>query len=154
MTVFLVTRKSDGVELFRYEAEVPIEWQGMTFDTTDHTAMPPPVEPPQPEPTLESVRTTKLAFRNRFTQTEKVTIEMASADNPSATLQQRQLAASLRATLADQRDASHIDISQGTASGLQTRAGVHALEALGLIAPGRAAEILDTPPAAHEVFHG
>ncbi len=151
MTTYRVTRKSDGAEVYRYTNDEPLDLDLFPFATHDHTEE---VAPPEPEPVLQVVRITKLAFRNRFTQTEKVTIEMASADNPAATLQQRQLAASLRATLADQRDASHIDISQATASGLQTRAGVHALEALGLIAAGRAAVILDTAPAAHEVFNG
>jgi hypothetical protein len=38
MTTYTVTRKSDAVEVYRYEASLPIEWQGMDFATHDHTA--------------------------------------------------------------------------------------------------------------------
>lgn len=82
---------------------------------------------------------TKLAFRTRFTSNEKVAIEMASLDDPTASLTNRKIAASLRATLADQRDAKYIDVSLQS-----TRVGVMALEALGLIGVGRALVILDT----------
>jgi hypothetical protein len=82
---------------------------------------------------------TVLAFRNRFTQTEKVTIEMASLDNPSAPMAQRQLAASLRVMTADMNVASFIDLSR-----VDLIAGVTALETYGVIAAGRAAVILST----------
>lgn len=92
---------------------------------------------------------TKLAFRQRFTPTEKAAIELAAADDPSAALAQRQQAASLRADLADQRDATFIDLGRA-----DTRAGVQALEAAGLLAAGRAAEILDAAVQDAERFHG
>lgn len=83
---------------------------------------------------------TKLAFRNRFTMAEKVTMELASLDNPGAPMAQRQQSAALRANLSDTAAAVFIDLSRA-----DTRAGVQMLEAAGLLAAGRALEILDTP---------
>lgn len=80
---------------------------------------------------------TVLAFRNRFTQTEKVTIDMASIDNPAAAMQQRQLAASLRVMQADLNVATFVDLDRA-----ETRAGVQQLETYGIIGAGRAAAIL------------
>ena len=85
-------------------------------------------------------RLTKLAFRNRFTQAEKVMLEIASLDNPAATMPQRQQAAALRANLADIASAYYIDLTRP-----DTRDGVLALESAGLLATGRALEILDSP---------
>lgn len=109
------------------------------------------VETPMPEPApVATVRhITKLAFRNRFTTAEKTALELAAPHNPSLAVnhQSNLLAASLRASFADQRDATHIDIDRA-----DTRAGVQALEQYGLIAAGRAAQILDTDPQPHEVY--
>lgn len=147
MARYRVTRKSDSAHVYEYEAAAPVEWIGMEFATHDHDpiAEPAPSPPPAPAP----VRVTKLAFRNRFTQAEKVAIELTAADNPASSAPARQLAAALRAQLADQRDALWIDLQRA-----DTRAGVQQLEALGLIGAGRAAVILDTPPTPLEVYVG
>ena len=108
---------------------------------------PSPDDPPPTPP--DSVKITKLAFRNRFTQTEKVTIEIAALDNPAADMQTRGLAASLRANQQDIMAAQFIDLMYA-----DTRAGVQTLETYGMIGEGRAAEILDTEPTADEVFDG
>lgn len=147
MAHYIVTRKSDGGLVYRYQADEPIEWHGMEFATHDHTVEPQP-EPPAPPPPAP-VRITKLAFRNRFTGNEKAAIEFAAADNPAASQQARLMAAALRAQLADQRDAAFIDLQRP-----DTRAGVQALEQMGLLATGRAAVILDTPPTGQEVYVG
>lgn len=88
----------------------------------------------------EASRITRLAFRNRFTMAEKVSMEIASLDDPTAAMPLRQQAAALRANLADIAAATYIDLSRA-----DTRAGVQALEAAGLLATGRAVEIMDTP---------
>lgn len=85
-----------------------------------------------------STQITKLAFRNRFTSAEKVALEIASLDNPQATMPQRAQAAALRANNADLAAATFIDLQRP-----ETRAGVQMLEAAGLLAVGRAAVILD-----------
>ena len=93
-----------------------------------------------PTPAPEDRRITKLAFRNRFTKAEKAGIEFAALDDPTAPIAQRQQAAALRADLKDQEQATFIDLDDE-----DTRTGVLTLEAAGLIAAGRAVEILDAP---------
>lgn len=80
------------------------------------------------------------AFRARFANEEKVALELASIDDPITALNTRQSAAALRVFLADVAAARYIDLSVAA-----TRAGVQFLETLGLLATGRAAEILDAP---------
>lgn len=92
-------------------------------------------------------KVTKLAFRNRFTQAEKVTLELASLDNPAADMATRQMAAGLRAVMKDQENATYIDLTRA-----DTRAGVQQLEALGLLAAGRSAVILDGEVAESELW--
>ena len=98
------------------------------------------VQPVEPPPASEDRRITKLAFRNRFTKAEKAGIEFAALDDPTAPIEQRQQAAALRADLKDQEQATFIDLDDE-----DTRTGVLTLEAVGLIAAGRAVEILDAP---------
>lgn len=99
-----------------------------------------PPQPTVPEP--EARRITKLAFRNRFTPAEKAAIELASVHNQSLAVNDpaNLLAAGLRASLADQRDAAFIDLNR-----TDTRDGTHMLETYGLIGTGRAVQILDAP---------
>ena len=94
-------------------------------------------------------RITKLAFRNRFTKAEKASIEFAALDDPTAPIAQRQQAAALRADLKDQEQATFIDLDDE-----DTRTGVLTLEAVGLIAAGRAVEILEAPVQDKERFTG
>ena len=94
-------------------------------------------------------RISKLAFRNRFTKAEKAGIEFAALDDPTAPIAQRQQAAALRADLKDQEQATFIDLDDE-----DTRTGVLTLEAVGLIAAGRAVEILDAPVQNKERFTG
>lgn len=91
---------------------------------------------------------TVLAFRNRFTQSEKIAIEIAALDNPAAAMPQRAQSAALRANQLDVQAANYIDLDR-----TDTRAGVLSLEAGTLLGAGRAHEILDAPIAAHEEFH-
>lgn len=90
-------------------------------------------------------RITRLAFRSRFTQSEKIALEMAALDDPTAAMSARQQAAALRAYLADVGAATFIDLQRP-----DTRSGVQMLESVALLAAGRAAEILDAPVQAHE----
>ena len=90
-------------------------------------------------------RITRLAFRNRFSQAEKVMLELAGLDDPAAPMPQRQQAAAIRVHLADVAASTFVDLGRA-----DTRAGVQALEAGGLLAAGRALAILDAPVEAHE----
>lgn len=101
------------------------------------------------DPSPAERRITKLAFRNRFTKAEKAGIEFAALDDPTAPIAQRQQAAALRADLKDQEQATFIDLDDE-----DTRTGVLTLESVGLIAAGRAVEILDAPVQDRERFTG
>ena len=96
------------------------------------------VAPVPSAPAPPSARITRLAFRNRFTQAEKIALELAALDNPSATMAQRQQAAALRAHLKDLDSATFVDLNHPEAV-----TAVQSLEAGGLLASGRAATILD-----------
>ncbi len=41
MPEYIVTRKTDGAEIYRYSADAPIEWSGMEFSDHDHTEVAP-----------------------------------------------------------------------------------------------------------------
>lgn len=90
-------------------------------------------------------RITRLAFRNRFTQPEKVMLELAALDDATAPMAQRQQSAAIRVYLADVAASAFVDLARA-----DTRAGVQALEAAGLLAAGRSLAILDAPVEAHE----
>jgi hypothetical protein len=102
--------------------------------------------PPAAAPNL-GTRITKLAFRQRLTDPVLVAIELAAIHNPAATPQQQQFAAQLRVMLENVRVATFIDLSRP-----DTRAGVQALEAAGLLPS--AAAVLDAPVQASEVPTG
>ncbi|BEP93224.1 hypothetical protein GmRootA79_16080 [Acidovorax sp. A79] len=87
-----------------------------------------------------TMRITRLAFRNRFTMVEKATLELAALDEPGAPMPARQQSAMLRAYLADVAAATFIELTRQ-----DIRDGVTLLETLGLLAVGRALEILDAP---------
>lgn len=148
MKHFRITEVATGNVVHEYnnDAEIAYEiYPAPEYVTTEVVDDP---LPPSPEYT-GSWHITKLAFRNRFTQEEKVTIAIASLDDPSAPMQQRGLAASLRTYQDDIAVAQYVDLKME-----MTRNGVMALEQFGLIGQGRALEILDTIPTAEELFNG
>ena len=127
MVEYIVTRKSDGVEVYRYQSDAPVEWHGMAFDTHDHTLAP----VINPDGSIEGVvvgRTlTKLEYLRRFTDKERIAIRAAAEQNAA-------LADYLQLMEAAQ------DINTGDED---TVAAVTMLEQVGLIAAGRAQEILN-----------
>jgi len=89
---------------------------------------------------------TVLAFRNRFTKSEKVRIELAAIDDSAADLAQRERAAIVRVGQADLAAATYVDVDR-----VGTRDDVQAFENMGLLdAPGRALAILDDEIQPHE----
>lgn len=140
-----------------FVAQIATDWDhieqlptgvGIGWGWTEQGGFAAPAAPPSPEPIVYTLLT-KLAFRNRFTQGEKVAIEIACLDDPSAPVALRQQAALLRASQADARDATFIDPQRA-----DTRAGVLMLEQAGILGAGRALIILDTPVSATEAFRG
>jgi hypothetical protein len=75
-------------------------------------------------------------WRRRFTREERVAIEIAKLDDPSAEMSQRQAAAALRSYIKDQEAASFIDLDDP-----DVLEGLQALAASGLIGAHRVAEI-------------
>ena len=104
----------------------------------DFTQLPDDVAPTIPE----SRRVTQLAFISRFTDAEAIAIDLASI---GATTQ----AAAMRRFQKKVDAATFIDLDRS-----DTRGGVQTLEAAGLLAVGRAAEILDGPIADQERYRG
>ena len=87
--------------------------------------------PPPVVPTERNV--SRKAFLSRFTDAEAIDIDLASI---GATRE----AATVRRYLSKVNAAQHIDLAED-----ETRTGVQALEAAGLLQPGRALVILDAP---------
>ena len=89
---------------------------------------------PGPPPVLPAGRlASNKAFLSRFTDDEAIDIDLASI---GATRE----AAAVRRYLSKVNAAQHIDLTDD-----ETRTGVQALEAAGLLQPGRALTILDAP---------
>lgn len=101
---------------------------GHTFDpeTRMFTAPPPPRH------------ITRLAFLSRFTMEENVGIELASIHDPASSQNIQIRAATLRKMLQLVNAANWIDLDRP-----DTRALVMQIEQMGLLAEGRALEILD-----------
>lgn len=122
MTTFVVTRKSDGGEVFRYAAEAPTEW-GFGFDTHNHDPL---VEAPV-DPAQQPLRTwDQTEFLRRLTQQERIAIRALARNNPVV----EDYEALLKGTPRVRNDDPDVV------------GGLTMLEAAGVLAPGRAAEIL------------
>lgn len=90
----------------------------------------------QAAPDLGSI-VTVLAFRRRFTAAERQAVELASLDDPSADMGARAQAAAIRTSQKDIEASEYIDLRLS-----EVVDGVRALEIAGLLAKGRADEIL------------
>lgn len=123
MTTFVVLRKSDGAEVYRYAGPVMVEWSGFEFATHDHTAL---VEAPvESQPTLRVWD--QIDFMRRFTQTERITIRTLAKSN----VEVEDYMALLTTTPRVRNDDP--DVVRG----------LNMLEAAGVLGIGRAAEILN-----------
>ena len=123
MADYIITRKSDGVEVLRYSAAQAQEVNGFDLVDYEHAEWTPEVQPPA----AANQTLTKLEYLRRFTADERVAIRAAAAANPALEdyLQLMELAQ---------------DINTGDPD---TIAAVTMLEQAGLIAAGRAQEILN-----------
>lgn len=129
MPVYVVTRKADGAEVYRYQHIEPVAWIGMEFATHDHTEIAEPPAAPAPLSTVYGGRRelTPLEFLRLLTQPERVAIRTAAKQN---------------ATIEDYLDlidkADTVNLDNDDVSG-----GLTLLEQAGLLASGRAEEILN-----------
>ena len=123
MAEYIVTRKSDGAEVLRYSAAQAQEVNGFDLVDYDHAEWTP--DAPVVAPTSHTL--TKLEYLRRFTDKERIAIRAAAEQN---------------AVLADYLQLMELaqDINTGDAD---TIAAVTMLEQAGLIAAGRAQEILN-----------
>jgi hypothetical protein len=134
---YIVTTKSTGAEIYRYQADAPIEWSGMAFADFDHT---PEVEAPGAitDVPVVSMTWTKLAFERKFTDTE-----WAAAQNFNATFESipqltDEQKLKIRRGLNDYKIATEISsVDPGTSTLLSL------YEMFGVIGAGRAQEILN-----------
>lgn len=126
MTTYSVIRKSDGKQVYSYNADTPIEWSGMEYATHDHIVQPEITQDGDIVGVVTGRVMTKLEFLRRFSQDERVAIRTVAKTN----VQLEDYMAMI--DLAQEIDTADAD----------TKAGVQMLEAVGLIAEGRAAEIL------------
>ena len=123
MSDFIVTRKIDGIEVLRYSAAQAQEVNGYNLTDYDHTEW--FHDAPVAIPTSRVM--TKLEYLRRFTTSERVAIRAAASANPVLDdyLKLMELAQ---------------EINMGDAD---TVAAVTMLEQVGLLAPGRASEVLN-----------
>lgn len=126
MTCFVITRKSDGVEITRYAATTPVEQiDGLAVPFTDfeHTEL----ADGAVDVTPTSYTWTKLQYLRRFTQAERIAIRGAATQSAELDDYLELLA------LAEEVKSDDPDII----------AALNMLEGAGLLAPGRAQEILN-----------
>lgn len=124
MSVYIVTDKATGQEVYRYESDVPVEWSGMSFTTHDHTLDADDIVIDVP---VKAMVWTKLEYLRRFTQVERISIRAAAVAVPELFDYMELLA------LAEEIRSDDPDIAAALAM----------LEGAGLIASGRAQEILN-----------
>lgn len=97
-------------------------------------------------PIVYEQKITKFAFRNRFTTSEKIALELASLDVPTADISQRQVAATLRVFLKDLDNASCVILTRD-----DIIQGVQMLVQLSILTADRANQILTNPIQPDEV---
>lgn len=116
------------------EAAYPGRWRVQTA----------PAQPDEPE--VKNNRLSPLAFLRRFTDEERARFERDSVDDPNDPEEKRLKAARLRMYMDDYKLASYVRLDDP-----RTIAGVKGLEEAGIIAKGRAKEVLQTPIKDSEV---
>ena len=122
--IYVVTNKLTGAEVYRYEAEAPIQWGGMEFATHEHTEFIADVVVPQEPTNLGQI--SKLAYMERFTDADLAAIYGAA-----------KVSLAVEVWLEKFKLAEFIDLADP-----RTLTGLQALESNGLIGAGRALEIV------------
>lgn len=125
MPVFRVIRKSDKQTVYAYSSDVAVEFPNLPFSEFDHIEEI-AVNPDRTIDQLPSRNVSKREFIKRFDVAEYAAIKAAATQNATLDFYWQQF------MLAENIDLDNPD----------TIAGVQMLEGAGLIASGRAAEIL------------
>ena len=126
MTTWTVQDRATQAVVYAYTAEAPFEWPGMSFAQFNHIAE------VAPEVAAPARRLTKLDYMNRFTDAELAGIYSAAKQSIDVEV----WLAKFNSATAD-ADGTSVDLDDP-----RTVGGLQALEAAGLLAAGRAAEIL------------
>ena len=126
--IYQVINKQTGQEVYRYSADAPVEWPGYEFSTHDHIEFVPVVINPDDSIQGSAIRVwTPLEFLRRFTQAERVAIRDA---------------AKVSTVLEDYLKILEIT-TEVRSDDPDSLASLTFLEQAGLIAEGRAQEILN-----------
>lgn len=125
--IYIVTETATGNEVYRYQADAPIEWNGMEFATHDHAEQPVVNEDGSIEGQVIGRVFTKLEYLRLFTSAERIAIRDAAKQSPELEDYLEML------KLSDEINTGDPD----------TIAAVTMLELVGLIAAGRAQEVLN-----------
>ena len=132
MTTWKVTHRATGQEVYRYIADAPVEWSDMGFDTHDHTGVPDEITDVTPR--METGRRlTKLAFVALIGQDAFLNVLAAAKESVEL-----EAFVKLIDWATPEADGTSIDLADP-----RTVTGLQALEDAGLIAHGRAQEILN-----------
>jgi len=130
----------EGIDITDVEPRPSMGW---TYDEeTGFTPPEPDNETPPPEGDPAPVRriVSNLAFDRRFTFAERIAVELASSDSPTADMAQRTQTAALRVIQERARKALFVDLDDA-----DVQSGVVYMEQAGLLTPERAIEILMAP---------
>lgn len=130
----IIVGSMEFAQTLGYDACVETASAGVGWTWDGESLSPPPAPVPVPLPR----HITRLAFLQRITMPEHVAIELASIHDPAQGMEYNVRAATLRKMLQLVNAATWIDLDRP-----DTRALVQQIEAMGLLAAGRALEILD-----------
>lgn len=157
MNEYVVIRKADQKEVYRYNDTEPRAWVGMEFDTHDHEVVTPapseaPIVPPKPW------HLTKRSFWNRLPQTKLLAMRAIILQG-----QPILLAANLEMGRAEIESSPYVDLDlpkvREQTLGLATAAVPETITIDGVTLPLRltlaeATAALDTPPSETERYKG
>lgn len=82
MNEYIVTRKDDGAEVYRYQSDAPVEWNGMEFATHDHMIAPVINSDGSIEGVFSKRRLTKLEFIDKMGDAAFVAILQLAKSSP------------------------------------------------------------------------
>ena len=137
MASYKIFHKSDlSTAVYEYTADHIIEWDIFPFSIFEHVLFVPTIDP-IPQVYEGRRRLTKLEFRRLFTPTEIELIDEFAATYTQKTLP-AELVRKIRTGLADYQYSENISLDDEACIN-----GTNLYEYLGLIAAGRAAEVLN-----------